>query len=383
MMANPTEAIAGLVFDDRYLQHNPGLYPIWSTGEPYPFVDPVLHLSNHRLVMRTKHLIDLSGLGAHLLRIPAYPASENDLLRFHSPEHIARVRALSASGGGETGEGAPAGPGSYEIALLAAGGAMAAVDAVVAGPVRHVFVNVRPPGHHAVRDRGMGYCLFNNVALAALHARHHHGLGRVLIVDWDVHHGNGTQAAFWTDPDVLFISLHQDGLYPEQSGGLDEIGEGAGAGFTVNVPLPAGCGDAAYRAAFERIVLPLAHQFQPELVLVSAGQDASAMDQHGRMSVTTDGYRRLTASMVAIAAEHAANRLVIVQEGGYSEIYAPYCTLAIVETLASHRTGLAEPLDPARFALQPPTTTIGPSAEAAIAAAERQHESRSDHLPAR
>ena len=369
-------AVAGLVFDDRFLQHNPGLYPLWSTGGPYPFVDPVLHLSNHRLAMRTKHLIDLSSLGEDLLRVPAARATEEDLLRVHAAEHIARVRELSAAGGGETGDGAPAGPGSYEVALLAAGTGIAAVDAVVAGQARRVFALVRPPGHHAVRDRGMGYCLFNNVAVAAHHARARHGIGRVLIVDWDVHHGNGTQEAFWTDPGVLFVSLHQEGLYPAGSGNLDEVGAGAGRGFTANLPLPAGCGDAAYLAAFERVVLPLAHRFRPELVLVSAGQDACAMDQHGRMCVTTDGYRRMTEAMIAVADEHAGGRLIALQEGGYSEIYGPYCTLAVVETLAGRRTGMPEPLDPGRLAALPPSRAVGMDAEAAIGAAEGRHLSR-------
>ncbi len=364
---------AGLVFDDRYLQHNPGAYPVWSTGEAYPFVDPVLHLSNHRLVMRTKHLIDLSGLGAELTRVAAYSATEEDLGRCHAPEHVGRVRALSAAGGGETGEGAPAGPGSYEVARLAAGGVMAAVDAVVAGAVRRVFVLARPPGHHAVRDRGMGYCLFNNVAVAVRHAQARHGIGRTLIVDWDVHHGNGTQEAFYADPGVLFVSVHQEGLYPAGSGGLDEAGTGEGTGFTVNVPLPAGCGDAAYLAAFERVVVPAARAFRPELVVVSAGQDASAMDQHGRMCVTTEGYRRLTALMMAVAEEHAGGRLVVAQEGGYSEIYGPYCTLAVVETLAGRRTGLAEPLDPARLAAMAPARVVGLDAGAAIGAAAGRH----------
>ncbi len=369
----PTAPTAGLVFDDRYLQHNPGPYPLYSTGGPYPFVDPVLHLSNHRLVMRTKHLLDLSGLADDLARIPARKATVEEVARYHDPAYIERVKQISETGGGETGEGAPAGPGSYEIALLAAGGALAAVDAVVAGPTRRVFVNVRPPGHHAVADRGMGYCIFNNVALAALHARAVHGLDRVLIVDWDVHHGNGTQDAFYADRAVLFVSLHQEGLYPEESGTLDEVGTGAGAGFNVNIPLSAGSGDAAYQAAFDRVVLPLARAFRPELVLVSAGQDASTMDQHGRMCLTTDAYRRLTAAMVAVADEHAAGRIVIMQEGGYSELYAPYCTLAIVETLAGRRTGLAEPLDPARLAEMAPAQRVGRDAAAAIGAAERRH----------
>ncbi|MDP9364830.1 MAG: class II histone deacetylase, partial [Chloroflexota bacterium] len=260
----------------------------------------------------------------------------------------------------------------YEVARLAAGGAMAAVDAAVAGVARRSFVLYRPPGHHAVRDRGMGYCLFNNVAIAARHAQNAHGIERVLIVDWDVHHGNGTQEAFWDDPSVLFVSVHQEGLYPAGSGGLDEVGEGAGRGFTVNVPLPAGSGDAAYAAAFERVVVPAARAFRPELVLVSAGQDAGAMDQHGRMCVTTEGYRRLTEAMVGVADEFAEGRLVALQEGGYSEIYGPYCTLAIVETLAGERTSLPEPLDPARLAALPPSRGVGRDAEAAIAAAEER-----------
>ena len=372
-MNDQAAATAGLVFDDRYLQHNPGLYPLWSSGGPYPFVDPVLHLSNHRLVMRTQHLLDLSGLGDDLARIPARKATLAEVARFHDPAYVARVKAISDAGGGETGDGAPAGPGSYEIALLAVGGTLAAVDAVMAGPTRRVFVNVRPPGHHAVRDRGMGYCLFNNVALAALHGRAVHGLERVLIVDWDVHHGNGTQQAFYADPNVLFVSLHQEGLYPAPSGGVDEVGDGAGTGFTVNIPLPPGCGDAAYAAAFERLVLPIARAFRPELVLVSAGQDASAMDQHGRMCLTTDAYRRMTADLIAVADEHASGRIVVAQEGGYSEIYGPYCNLAIVETLAGRRTGMAEPLDSARLAQQRPAWEVGRDAEAAITAAADGH----------
>jgi len=373
-MSDPVAApTAGLVFDDRFLQHNPGLYPLWSTGEPYPFVDPVRHLSNHRLVMRTKHLLDLSGLADDLAQIPARQATVEEVARYHDPAYIDRVREISAAGGGETGDGAPAGPGSYQIALLAAGGGLAAVDAAAAGPTRRLFVNCRPPGHHAVAGKGMGYCIFNNVVLAAHHARSVHGFDRILIVDWDVHHGNGTQDAFYADPGVAFVSLHQEGLYPEGSGTLDQVGEGEAAGTNVNVPLPPGCGDAAYLAAFDRVVLPIAHAFRPQLVLVSAGQDASTMDQHGRMCLTTDGYRRMTEAMIALADDHADGRIVILQEGGYSEIYGPYCGLAIVETLAGRRTGLPEPLDPARLAEQPPAKQVGLDAAAAIGAAAQRY----------
>lgn len=337
-----TNRLAGLVFNDRYLQHYPGLEGHWPDGAPYPYVDPVLHLSNHRLVMRAKHLIDLSGLSKHLLPIEAYPAAIEDLTVYHTPAHVEHVRATCEAGGGEIGRGAPASRDSYEIALLAAGGGMAAVDAVLDGRVRRAFANVRPPGHHAMAELAMGFCLFNNVVVAARYAQRRYGLKRVMILDWDVHHGNGTQDAFYADPNVLFISLHQDQLYPPGWGNVDQTGEGTGEGYTVNLPLPGGSGDATYRAAFEQIVVPIAREFQPEMVFVSAGQDASMADQLGRMAVTTEGYRMMTQAMIDVAEEFANGRLVILQEGGYSEYYGPYCTFAIVETLAEQRTGLRE-----------------------------------------
>jgi acetoin utilization deacetylase AcuC-like enzyme len=368
-----TPALAGLVYDDRYLQHNAGLETHWPTGAPYPFVEPALHLSNYRLVMRTKHLIDLSGLGRELTRVEPYPATIEDVTLYHTREYVERVRQICEAGGGETGEGAPASPESYEVALLAAGGGMAAVDAVVEGRARRVFANVRPPGHHAMSDKGMGYCIFNNVVIAARHAQRRHGLNRVLIVDWDVHHGNGTQDAFYSDPSVLFVSLHQDRLYPPGFGDLEQVGKGDGTGYTVNLPLPAGSGDATYLAAFERIVVPIAREFRPDLVLVSAGQDASMTDQLGRMSVTTEGYRAMTQAMIDVAEESVGGRLVILQEGGYSELYAPYCTFAIVETLAERRTGLSEPFSAEYIAARPEHTTIGQSGETALEQALTNH----------
>lgn len=363
----------GYVFDDRYLQHNPGPRELRATGEPYPFVDPIMHPSNYRLAMRSKHLIDLSGLGKELTRIDPFMAGEDDLTVYHSREYVDRVKDICARGGGDVGEGAPASRDSFEIALLAVGGAMAAVDAVIKGRVRRIFANIRPPGHHAMSDRGMGFCLFNNVVIAAHHARRKHGVQRVMILDWDVHSGNGTQDAFYGDPNVLFVSLHQDRLYPPEFGHLDQLGTGEGAGYTLNLPLPAGSGDAAYLAAFERVVLPIADAFQPELVLVSAGQDASVMDELGRMCVTTEGYRRMTRHMIDLAERHAGGRLVVLQEGGYSETYAPYCTLAVVETLADRRMGLGEPLSEERLQVMPHYAEVGASAEEALAAIRDQY----------
>ncbi|MGA7669003.1 MAG: class II histone deacetylase [Nitrolancea sp.] len=347
----------GLVFSDRYLQHNTNPYRLPS-GATLPFVEPVDHPSNPRLVERTKKLLDYTGLSKELVRVDPYLATPDDLSSFHPIDYVDGIRQISESGGGDAGQGAPVGADSYEIALLAAGGVMAAVDAVMNGEVRQCFALVRPPGHHAEASKGRGFCIFGNVAIAARHAQRRYGVERVMIVDWDVHHGNGTQSAFYDDPNVLFVSLQQDRLFPIESGMPDEIGSGAGAGYTVNLALPAGSGGAAYRSAFERVIEPLAEQFKPELVFVSAGQDGSASDPLGRMLLATDHYRELTAIMQGVAERTAQGRLVLAQEGGYSEIYGPYCTLAIFETLTGHRTGIEEPTDPVRVAAWPASQSV-------------------------
>lgn len=360
--------VAGFVFDDRYLDHDPGFWNLPGSTQTFPFPEPVLHPSNHRLAQRTKQLVDLTGLSQSLVQIAPRMAEVSDLTAYHTPDYVEKVRQIAASGGGETGAGAPASAASYDVARLAAGGGMEAVDAVAAGTANRVFVNVRPPGHHAVSDMGMGFCIFNNIVIAARYAQRAHGYQRIMVLDWDVHHGNGTQDAFYNDPDVLFFSLHQDQLFPPGLGEVDQVGSGNGAGFTVNLPLPPGSGDATYLAAFDRIILPIANEFRPELVLISAGQDASTMDQLGRMAVTTEGYRQMTQRMINLADAHAGGRLVAMQEGGYSEIYAPYCTLAIIETMAGTRTGIAEPLTRERMLTQPQTTSVGAEGEAALQA---------------
>ncbi len=365
-------ATVGLVYSGRYLQHNTNPYRLPLTGGPLPFVEQVDHPSNPRLVERTMKLLDMSNIGEHLQMISPYAAPESIITSYHTQEYIEHVAKLSESGGGDAGQGAPVGIDSYEIALLAAGGAMAAVDAIMGGDVQRAFALVRPPGHHAMSNQGMGFCIFNNVVIAAHHARRTYGIERVMIFDWDVHHGNGTQDAFYSDPEVLFFSTHQDRLYPEDYGHLDQVGEGDATGRTVNIPLPAGSGDITYLAAVEEIILPIAREFKPELILVSAGQDASASDPLGRMCVTSEGYRRMTTAMMTLADEHCDGRLVIVQEGGYSEIYAPYCTLAILEALADYRSNLEEPVNQARADRWPQSQSIGLDARAALTAARTQ-----------
>ena len=208
-------------------------------------------------------------------------------------------------------------PASGEAALRAAGGVVTGVDRVMAGKARNVFCAVRPPGHHAEPTRAMGFCLFNNVAIGAQHARARHGLKRVAVVDFDVHHGNGTQAAFLAEREVLYVSLHQWPLFPG-TGWLNECGVADGEGFTVNLPLPPGCGDGDYAHAFARVVEPIVDEFAPQAVLVSAGFDSHARDPLGSMKVTESGYAHMALRCLAMAQRHAEGRLALALEGGYN-----------------------------------------------------------------
>jgi acetoin utilization deacetylase AcuC-like enzyme len=357
-------AQAGLVFDDRYLGHDTGLALI-QDRTPYPYAVPIPHWSSPALVGRAKHLIDLYGVTDRMARIPAYEADDEALLAVHSAAYLARVAELNETGG-DAGEGAPMGARGERVVRLAAGGVMAAVDAVMTGVVRRSYALVRPPGHHAMPELGMGFCVYANVAVAARHAQRCHGAKKVLIFDWDVHHGNGTQTIFYDDPSVLFISTHQEDLYPTGWGTLEQTGEGRGEGFTVNVPLPAGTGRAGYLAAMEQIVLPIGREFAPDLIVVSAGQDASVHDPLARMSLTTDDYRTMTRLMIELAEEICGGRLVAAQEGGYAEAYAPYCSAVIAEAL----TQAPEPMIPEpygeRASSQPPARELGLDAARAI-----------------
>lgn len=307
-------------------------------------VQPLGHIENAEGKRRIRNLVEVSGLIDHLVQLKPRMATEDEILRLHTREYLDRIKRASSETGGDAGELTPFGSGSYEIALLAAGGCMTAVDAVLDGKVDNAYALVRPPGHHAERDQGRGFCIFANTALAAAHARQARGLSRVAIVDWDVHHGNGTEHAFYADPTVLTISIHQDNNYPPGSGAIGDTGSGAGEGYNINIPLPPGSGVGAYAATMDRVVAPALKAFRPELILVASGLDASAMDPLASMMMTSDGYRQLTQTMLAVAREECGGRLVACHEGGYSPAYVPYCGLAILEELAGVRTGVADPL---------------------------------------
>jgi len=328
----------GFVWHETYAWHDAGRASQTTWAEPYPAHD------RPESKRRLYSLLAASGLLDRLDPIAPRPATIDELRRIHTADYVSRVQALSAADGGEAGESARFGPGGFETASLAAGGCIAAIDAVLEGRVDNAYALVRPCGHHAEADRGRGFCIFGNIAVAVRHSQVARGVGRVAVIDWDVHHGNGTQAAFYDDPTVLTVSLHQDRCYPVDSGGLDEIGTGAGRGCNLNLPLPPGSGHGAYIAAIERVVLPAIRAFRPELILIASGFDAAASDPLGRMLCHSGTYREMTRLVKAVAAEHCDGRLVICHEGGYAATYVPFCGLAVIEELSGERTAVEDPL---------------------------------------
>jgi acetoin utilization deacetylase AcuC-like enzyme len=330
----------GFVFHERYLWHNTGRHAGPFGADASGYLEPdVRHAENADGKRRIVSLLAVTGLLDELVRITPREATPDEVLAVHDRAYVERFHAESDHWGGDGGDGAtPFGKGSYEVALLSAGGVLAAVEAVLDGRVDNAFALVRPPGHHALADMGMGFCFFGNAAIAARVAQTRDDVERVAIVDWDVHHGNGTQAAFYDDPNVLTISLHQDGVFPPGSGPVDEVGEGAGTGFNLNVPLPAGSGNGAYAHALDEVVVPALEAFRPDLVIVASGLDASAMDPLGRMMLTPRGYGELTQTLLDAAARLCGGRLVVEHEGGYSPELVPFCALEIVEKLSGVTT---------------------------------------------
>ena len=356
----------GFLWDELYAWHDTG------TGSGFlsagGLIEPEVHGESAATKRRLRNLLDVTGLLGEMTQLRARPATDDEILRLHTRDYLDRIKELSAAGGGDAGELAPFGAGGYEIAALAAGGAIEAVDAVLRGEVDNAYALVRPPGHHAERDLGRGFCIFGNTALAALHAREERGAERVAIVDWDVHHGNGTEHAFYEDGSVLTISLHQDNLYPADSGRVEDTGSGAGEGSALNIPLPPGSGNGAYEAAIERVVMPALRRFDPDIVLVACGFDASMLDPFAIMMVDSFGFARMTELLVESAAETCDGKLVLIHEGGYSSAYVPFCGAAAIERLMGVAARVEDPFIEAFRAMA--YTELQPHQESAIRRAE-------------
>jgi len=278
--------------------------------------------------------LENAGLIAQCKQGTYTPLSSDDVCAIHSPAVLATARRISEAGGGWLESDTLLSPESYTVALAAAGACAAGVDQVLRGDDTTALCLVRPPGHHATLTKSMGFCLFNNIALAAHHARQAFGLTRLLIVDWDVHHGNGTQDIFWTDPTVHFLSIHRfgHGFYPG-SGRRDETGSGRGLGHTRNVPIAYGTPRAEYLGAFRNAVEDAADKVQPELILLSAGFDAHVRDPIGSLGLEAEDFAAMTRSLRAVAAVHCQGRLVSCLEGGYNLDALAECVQAHLEGL--------------------------------------------------
>lgn len=304
------------------------------------------HPENYHRLEGTWELLERNGILQHLHRVASTPAPLDALLRVHTPRYVERVRTLSERGGGSLDSDTYVNADSYRAALLSAGGVINVVDAVMQGEADNGFALVRPPGHHALPGRGMGFCLFANIAIAARWAQDHHGAERVLIIDFDVHHGNGTQDIFYNDPTVLFFSIHQYPHYPG-TGAADDVGTEMAYCSTVNVPVPPGSGDRGYKQSVQQLLAPLAREFQPDLILVSAGYDGHWMDPLASIHLSITGYTELVQEIMALADELCDGRLVCALEGGYHLDVLPHCVLSTLRALSESPTGVSDPFGPA------------------------------------
>lgn len=268
---------------------------------------------------RLEHIVAAITEGDLLKRVEMFeplPAKVEEIALIHDRRYISSVEESCLNGEYSLDLDTYIVPDSYRVALFSAGGALTGLRKIFEQSLRKVFVLNRPPGHHAEKNRAMGFCLFNNIAVAAAVARRDYGLERIAIVDWDVHHGNGTQHSFENDRAVLFISLHQSPAFPG-TGNTQEVGRGDGEGFTVNIPLPAGSGDAEYKIFFEQVVVPILDAYKPELLLVSAGQDAYRHDPLAGMALTHQGYYNMASSLAGVAERWSKGRMLLCLEGGY------------------------------------------------------------------
>ena len=289
----------GIVYDPIYLKHDTGA-----------------HVENSSRLVETIGLLGKSKLIDKLTAIPPRAASVDEVSLAHSRSHISRVQSYSTKGGGWLDGDTYASPASYEVALYAGGGVLEGIDAIMTGKVNHAFALVRPPGHHATADEAMGFCLFNNIAIAAEYAKRKYKLNRILIADFDVHHGNGTQEIFYGDPKVLYFSTHEYPWYPG-TGSIYEDGAGEGKGFTINVPLPAYSGDKEHLLVYDEILVPVAKRFQPQLMLVSAGYDPHWADQLSLMQLSVSGFAGIVGIIKKLADELCGGKLLLSLEGGY------------------------------------------------------------------
>lgn len=335
----------------------------WHGGGNYAFTQPFGGLiqplaaggipESPETKRRLKNLMDVTGLTRELDVRTADEASKEALLRVHPDSYLSAFKALSDDQGGEMGSNVPFARGGYEIAALSAGLAMAAVEAVAKGDLQNAYALSRPPGHHCLPKNPNGFCLLANIAVAIEAAKAKGLVQKVVVLDWDVHHGNGTEAIFYDRDDVLSISLHQEGNYPLNSGAVADRGKGDGTGFNMNLPLLAGSGHNAYLHAMDHVVIPQIEAFKPDMIIVACGFDAAVIDPLSTMLATADTFRQMTLRIKDTAKKLCNDKLVLVHEGGYSEVYVPFCGHAAIEALSGSSTVAPDPFETAFNTRQP------------------------------
>lgn len=326
------------------LKHNPGVgcyeyepSPLMSVDEPHP--------ETAERLINMKSILEKGEISDRLVWLPGRHARREEVERFHTAAYVDSV--IEAEKNGPTridGGGTVVAAGTVDAAMAAAGSALEALDGILSGHQRRAYAMVRPPGHHASRGMGDGNCVFNNLSIA-VEAALHSGLDRVAVIDWDVHHGNGTQSGFYDRPEVMTISMHMPlgawGPNHPETGEVDEVGEGAGVGFNFNIPLPYGTGDQAYRAVMELLVRPAVDAFSPQLLVIACGEDANQFDSNGRNLLSMRGFYDLGRIARELADRHCEGRMVLVQEGGYAVTYSAFCLYALAEGVL----GIAEPME--------------------------------------
>ncbi len=334
----------GFVLDEIFLEHNPG---------------PFHPERRDRLVAILETLQTYPHAGS-LIRLKSRRVSESELGWVHTQPHIERIRQTAGKPSSQIDPDTSTSARSYEAALHAAGSLPVLIDSLIHGEIQNGFAFVRPPGHHAEPGRAMGFCLFNNMAIGASYALKVHGLSRVLVVDFDVHHGNGTQKAFYDRSDVLFVSTHQYPLYPG-TGKISETGQGPGLGYTLNFPLPAGTEDSTYNLIFEKILFPLGKAYAPQLILVSAGYDAYVDDPLAGMALTPKGFAGLSRTLLRLAQEVCGGKVVFLLEGGYHRDGLKKCASVTLDELTGHskRSFVWPTVPPFETILQQARETLG------------------------
>lgn len=344
----------GFYWDERCFWHAGGNYALTMPlgGLVQPLAAGGLP-ENPETKRRLKNLMDVTGLTKDLHVSSADEASREDLLRVHPATYLDTFKDMSDAGGGELGLRTPFAKGGFEIAALSAGLAKKALMDVMKGTVSNAYALSRPPGHHCLPDWPNGFCLMANIAIAIEAAKAEGLAGRAVVIDWDVHHGNGTEQIFYDRDDVFTISVHQEKNYPLDTGDVSDRGRGAGEGFNMNIPLPPGAGHVAYLDVMDRMILPAVEAYKPDVIIVACGFDAGIYDPIAHMLCTADTFGEMTARLKSAAARLCDGRLVMVHEGGYSEVYVPFCGHRVIEVLSGSSRTAPDPMQETVTTRQP------------------------------